>query len=117
MPKRSASRMTITVALGTSTPTSITVVATNTSRRPGRKVSMTASFSTAGIRPWSSPTRSPDSSPAVELLAGLLGRPGLELLALVDQRADHVGLTAGGDLVADLFPHVGLVELAPGPSG
>ena len=76
MPKRSASRMTITVALGTSTPTSMTVVATSTSTSPARKRSITASFSAAATRPWSSSTRRPASSPCLagEPVEGLLGR-------------------------------------------
>ena len=64
MPKRSASSTTITVAFGTSTPTSMTVVATSTSTSPDRKRSMTASFSAAGTRPWSSSTRRPASAPS-----------------------------------------------------
>ena len=64
MPNRSASSTTMTVALGTSTPTSITVVATRTLVPPSRKRAMVASFSAAGSRPWSSPSESPDSSSA-----------------------------------------------------
>ena len=44
---------TITVALGTSTPTSITVVATSTSMSPAANRRITSSFSSAGIRPCS----------------------------------------------------------------
>ena len=40
----------MTVAFGTSTPTSITVVATSTSRSPARKSSMTDAFSAAVTR-------------------------------------------------------------------
>ena len=64
MPKRSAPRMTMTVALGTSTPTSMTVVATSASSSPRRKAAMTGSRALAGRRPCSSPTRRPASSPA-----------------------------------------------------
>ena len=64
MPKRSASSTTITVAFGTSTPTSITVVAMSTWSSPARKRPITASFSADGSRPWSRPRRSPDSSAA-----------------------------------------------------
>ena len=61
-PKRSADSMTITEALGTSTPTSTTVVHTSTWRRPARKASITASFSSAFIRPCSSPTSTPGNT-------------------------------------------------------
>ena len=63
MPNRSASSTTMTVALGTSTPTSMTVVATRTSVRPARKRAIVASFSLGVTRPWSRPTSSPASSP------------------------------------------------------
>ena len=43
----------MTVAFGTSTPTSITVVLISTLVRPRRKRSMIACFSGAGMRPWS----------------------------------------------------------------
>ena len=52
----------ITVAFGTSTPTSMTVVATSTSSSPARNWCITASFSREAIRPWSRPTRRPTSS-------------------------------------------------------
>ena len=51
MPNRPASTTTMTVALGTSTPTSMTVVATSTSKRPDRNSSMVASFSAEETRP------------------------------------------------------------------
>ena len=63
-PNRSASSTIITVAFGTSTPTSMTVVATSTSISPARNAVIAASFSAAGIWPCSSPTRSPASSSA-----------------------------------------------------
>ena len=56
-PKRSPSSMTITVASGTSTPTSSTVVETSICTSPRRNASMTASFSWFGMRPWSASTR------------------------------------------------------------
>jgi hypothetical protein len=49
----------MTVALGTSTPTSTTVVATRRSISPSAKACITASLSFPFMRPWSSPTRSP----------------------------------------------------------
>jgi hypothetical protein len=48
--------------IGTSTPTSITVVATRTAIRPVAKASITASFSGPFIRPWTTPTLSPKRS-------------------------------------------------------
>ena len=51
--------MTMTVALGISTPTSMTVVATRTSISPLRKAAMAASLSLPGICPWSRPQRNP----------------------------------------------------------
>ena len=65
MPKREASRTTMTVAFGTSTPTSITVVATSTSRAPERKRRMVSSFSAGPTLPWSRPTRRSDRTPPV----------------------------------------------------
>ena len=56
-PKRSASATIMTVALGTSTPTSMTVVATSTCVSFARKRAMTSSFSAAFMRPCSSSTR------------------------------------------------------------
>ena len=49
--------MTMRLALGTSTPTSTTVVATSTWVSPLEKADMAASFSRGFIFPWSSPTR------------------------------------------------------------
>jgi hypothetical protein len=57
-PNRSACCTTITVALGTSIPTSITVVATSTSTSPAANARITASFSSPGICPWRSASRS-----------------------------------------------------------
>ena len=52
------------VALGTSTPTSMTVVATSTSSSPRSNARITVSFSSAGSLPCSSPSRRPASSPS-----------------------------------------------------
>ena len=49
--------MTITVALGTSTPTSMTVVATSTSISCARNSSITRRFCSFESLPWSTPTR------------------------------------------------------------
>ena len=50
--------MTMSEALGTSTPTSMTVVDTSTSSSPRWKAPITSSFSRAFILPWTKPTRS-----------------------------------------------------------
>ena len=61
-PNRSAFSTTMTVALGTSTPTSMTVVDTSTSSSPALNACMTASFSLGLSFPCKSPTRRPGSS-------------------------------------------------------
>ena len=53
---RSAFSITITVAFGTSTPTSMTVVATSSWIRPAWNSSIVASFCRGGMRPCTSPT-------------------------------------------------------------
>ncbi len=54
--------MTITVASGTSTPTSTTVVATRSEVTPALKSSMARSFSSVPSLPWMRPTPWSDSS-------------------------------------------------------
>ena len=54
--------MTIRLALGTSTPTSITVVATSTLSSPLTKASMVADLTSFLSRPWTSPTGSSGSA-------------------------------------------------------
>ncbi|MNF09393.1 hypothetical protein D3C80_2100490 [compost metagenome] len=54
--------MIIRLALGTSTPTSITVVATSSCRRAALNSSITAAFSAGFMRPWIRPTRSSPSA-------------------------------------------------------
>ncbi|MNE82205.1 hypothetical protein D3C81_1674450 [compost metagenome] len=49
--------MIIRLALGTSTPTSITVVATSSCRLPCLNSAITAAFSAGFMRPWIRPTR------------------------------------------------------------
>jgi hypothetical protein len=53
--------MTISEALGTSTPTSITVVDTSTPMTPAENSSITAFFSAVGMRECSRPTMTPGS--------------------------------------------------------
>ena len=57
-PRRSAFSMIISEALGTSTPTSMTVVATSRCSSPRLKASIVACFSPGFIRPCTKPTRS-----------------------------------------------------------
>ncbi len=61
--------MTITVAFGTSTPTSITVVATRTSISPAENARITRSFSSGCSLPCRMPSRSPASGPASRVAA------------------------------------------------
>ena len=61
--------MTIRLAFGTSTPTSITVVATSTPMRARVNAAITAAFSAAGMRPCSSPTWQPGSAAASTALS------------------------------------------------
>ena len=61
-PRRSAFSITINEALGTSTPTSITVVATSRSSSPCLNASMVACFAAGFRRPWTRPMRSRGSA-------------------------------------------------------
>jgi hypothetical protein len=54
--------MTMTVAFATSTPTSITVVATRTCTSPEVKAAIVSSFSALRILPWRRPTLTPGSA-------------------------------------------------------
>ncbi len=63
-PMRSAFSMTMSVALGTSTPTSMTVVATKSWIPPSLKRRMVESFAAGGIRPWTRPTASSGNAAA-----------------------------------------------------
>ena len=88
----------MTVAFGTSTPTSMTVVATSTSSSPARKRVITASFSRRRQPPVQQAEPEPGQLVGGQPLVRLLGAGHLELLALLDQRADHVGLVSCRDL-------------------
>ncbi len=61
---RSAFSITISVAFGTSTPTSMTVVATSSWILPALKASIAWSFDFGGMRPCTSPTRTSGSASA-----------------------------------------------------
>ena len=116
MPKRSASRITITVAFGTSTPTSMTVVATSTSSSPARNAVHRRLLLGRRHPPVQQPEAQAGQLAGRQPLERLLGRRDLELLALLDQRAHDVGLAPGGDLVAHVGPHLGLHQRARRPS-
>ena len=89
----------------TSTPTSITVVATSTAISPRAKASITASFSGPFIRPWTTPTLSPKRRRRMR--RALLGGGEVDRLALLDQRADPISLPARGDMAAEPVDHLG----------
>ena len=72
-PKRSASRTTIVDAFGTSTPTSMTVVATSTSISPAANARMMASFSSLGIRRAAARIRRPASAGLAVSCASTVG--------------------------------------------
>ena len=63
-PMRSAFSITMSVAFGTSTPTSITVVATSSWIRPLLNASIAESRAAAGMRPCTSPTFTSGSASA-----------------------------------------------------
>ena len=91
-PKRSACSITITVAAGTSTPTSTTVVATSSRHPPAANSASVASRTAASCRPCASPTAV--AEPLAQHGEPLLGRGQVEHLALRHQRADPVDLRA-----------------------
>ena len=94
------------VAFGTSTPTSITVVATSTSSSPALKRAIVARRSAGRSWPCMQPTRKPRSSCALQPL-GLLLRGACERrLGGSDERADDVRLSAGVEVAPE--PRVGL---------
>ena len=84
----------MTVALGTSTPTSITVVATSTSSSP--RAEPVHRRLLLGRRQATVQQPEPQAAQLAgrQPLERLLRRRHLELLALVDQRTHHVGLSA-----------------------
>ena len=62
--------MIISVAAGTSTPTSMTVVATSSWTLPWAKAFITRSLSAVAIRPWMRPTRTSGSASASAAAVG-----------------------------------------------
>ncbi len=107
----------MTVASGTSTPTSMTVVATSTSSRPVRNSAIARSLSAGGSWPWRMPTRSPASSVAEQPLGLGHHRGRLDPLGPLDERADDEGPVPGLHLRPHPVP--GLLDSAgrSGPSG
>ena len=93
-PKRSASCTIITVAFGTSTPTSITVVATSTSSSPR----LEPRHELAPVGGLELPVQAADAEVAElvlpQALGLVLGRPRAARLRLLDERADDVRLPA-----------------------
>ncbi len=90
-PNRSGCSITITVALGTSIPTSITVVATRTSIRPARNSRITSSRSSALSRPWTRPIARFGHRPCSSL-EHRVGGPQVGLFRFLDHRQDDVDL-------------------------
>ena len=106
-PKRSASCTIMIVAFGTSTPTSITVVATSTSSSRALNCAISSRRSAGRSRPCSRPTRySAQLGPPQPLGLGL-GRARLRGLGLLDQRADDVRLPACVEVRAQPLVGVG----------
>src|ERR1019366_5055775 len=97
-PNLSASMITIAVAFGTSTPTSTTVVATRTSTEPSANSRITASFSSAAIRPCMMRSRRPASGPLLSSAAVSSTACGGRA---ADAGAHNVRLAAA---LLDLFP-------------
>ena len=93
-PKRSASWTIITVAFGTSTPTSITVVATSTSSSRALNRAIRSRRSAGFSLPCRQPTRNPRSSARWSRAASCSAARARERLGLLDQRADDVCLPA-----------------------
>ena len=82
------------VAFGTSTPTSITVVATRTSSSPAlERVHHLAALRRLQLPVQAADAEAPELGGA-QALGLLLGRARLDRLGLGDERADDVGLAA-----------------------
>ena len=109
-------------ALGTSTPTSMTVVETRIESAPEANAAITRSFSLPASLPCTRPTRVAEA--LGELGVALLRRGEVELLKLFDQRADPIDLRARGDgapdpgdhLLQPLERHVGASRPASAPA-
>ena len=95
------------MAFGTSTPTSITVVATRSLASPRANRSIAASLSSGLSWPWTSTDRVPEA----RLERGEARLGGGEVLGLAfaaaDHRADPVGLVAALEMAREAVDHVG----------
>ena len=99
-PKRSACSITMMVAFGTSTPTSITVVDTRMESSPAANAAMTRSFSL----PCEAAMHKADPVAEAVLQRGvtLLCRGHIQHLGFGNQRTDPIDLRALGDGAFDL---------------
>ena len=102
-PKRSACSITMMVASGTSTPTSITVVATSSCVFAGAKRAMAASLSGAFHAAMHQIDFLAESLSQL-FEARLRGRE-IDLFGFLDQRADPIGALAFGEGAADGVLH------------
>ncbi len=110
-PKRSASWTIMIVAFGTSTPTSITVVATSTSSSRALKRPIRSRRSRGAKLSVQAPDAQAAQLGAAEPLGLLLGRARLDRLRLGDERADHERLPPLLEMAAK--PAVGLGAASP----
>ena len=116
MPKRSACSTIITVALGTSMPTSITLVATSTSSLPEAKRSITSRLRGDGICPCITSTAEvAQNSVFARRSASSVAARACERLRLLDQRADHIALAPFRQALADELVGAGALVLAHRP--
>ena len=111
--------MTMTVASGTSTPTSITVVATSTSSATGPELGHDPLLLRRGELAVEQPDPQPGQLGAGQALGLGHHRGGLDPVRSLDQRAHHEGPVARRHLGADPRPRLlGLVRAAgPQPRG
>ena len=93
-PRRSGFSIIIRLELGTSTPTSITVVATSRCISPCLKACITVCFSAGFIRPWTRPILSSGSASLSS--SRWLPPPGFQQIGLFNQRTDPIGRRPSG---------------------
>ena len=96
--------MVISVALGTSTPTSTTDVETSTWISPLRKSSITASFSAARHAAVDQPEAEIGQLAVGQRLEGRFQADGGHLVRFLDQRRDDVALPAFAEFFAEEVP-------------
>ena len=95
------------VAFGTSTPTSITVVATSTSSSPALNAAMIERRSAGFSRPCRQPTRNPFSSARRSRSASSSAARADGRLRRLDQRADDVRLAAVREVAREPLVRLG----------